>query len=157
MDSPAPAAARTFSASVTRTTKQTTAPLARPPAASSPIAAFPASWAPIGPARSTNSKISAATEVGQVSTPAAGLQTRPILRHQSEHRTQVRSPQISGRSVQQPVVQYHQAAIRILPAVPQIVQNRFRPTAAARGRSQLENRPAPEVTRRRTAEHAGAV
>ena len=43
-----------FSVSVMRTTKRTTARVARPAAGCSPIAAFPGSWAPTGPARSMN-------------------------------------------------------------------------------------------------------
>ena len=80
------------------------------------------------------------------------------LGNQGEHLAQIRSPEIGGCSVQQTIVELHHAAIRVLVAVPQVVKDRFGPSAAARRRSQLEHGPATPVTAGiRTAELGRAV
>ena len=52
------------------------------------------------------------------------------LWNQREHLAQIRSPEIGGCSEQQTIVELHHAAIRVLVAVPQVIKNRFGPSAA---------------------------
>src|SRR3974390_1782028 len=60
-------------------------------------------------------------------------------------------------SEEQPVVILHEAGIRILPAVSQVIENAFSPAVATRRRSQPEDSAAAQVTCVRTSKDARAV
>lgn len=79
-----------------------------------------------------------------------------MLRHPGEDRAGMVSTEIARCTEEQTVVEKHDAAVEVLPAVPQVVKDRFAPRAPARGPRKFEDGAATFVTGGRTAEGGSA-